>query len=79
MARQALPLTFSKRLASYFATRELLGISLILLAALLLFFSPALLTGRYFAPSDIIRIFGPFANGFPDFFGECLAESVVHW
>ncbi len=54
-----------RQISKYFAARELLGVALILLAALLVFFSPALLTGQYFAPSDIIRILGPtFENGF---------------
>lgn len=54
-----------KRVVNYFVERELLGISLILLFALLLFLSPQLIQGGYFAPSDIIRVLGgPFANDF---------------
>ncbi len=55
--------TITGRIASYFSTRELLGVTLVLLTALIIFFSPALFSGGYFAPSDILRIFGPFADG----------------
>ena len=72
------PQTITGRIARYFSTRELLGVTVVLLAALLIFFSPALFTGRYFAPSDIIRIFGPFADGFKAH-NSLLSDPVVQF
>lgn len=58
------PKALARRVQSYFAARELLGALLILVLALAVFFSPALLGNGYFAPADIIRGFASFSNGF---------------
>ena len=72
------PQTITGRIVRYFSTRELLGVTTVLLLALLIFFSPALFSGQYFAPSDIIRIFGPFSNGFKAH-NSLLSDPVVQF